>query len=139
MTSATNETKAAVLKFEVASDELTGFHRYTNGLVSQFRGLVELKALADQQKAAIKSIHRPPLAERLDEYPIDEVESSNLVNFPPKLQPVPIRPLFLDLAWNYIDYPGRSPSAVNGTPMVPKPAAEEKKEPAQRRWFGFGR
>lgn len=138
-TSATNETKAAVQSFEIASDEFTGFHRYINGLVSQYRGLVELKALADQQKAAMKSIHRPPLAERLDEYPIDEVESTNLVNFPPKLQPVPVKPLFLDLAWNYIDYPGRSPSVVNGAPMVPKSTTEEKKEPAQRRWFGFGR
>jgi len=67
----------------------------------------------------------------------------NLVTYPPKLQPIPVKPLFFDLAWNYIDYPGRTPAAaaVNGAAnsgAESKGAAGEKKE-TRKGWFGFGR
>lgn len=85
------------------------------------------------------------MVERLDEYD-DDVDLKNLVRYPPKLQPIPVKPLFFDLAWNYIDYPGRTPAAAAATNGVTaetadekaKPAAEEKKE-TKRGWFGFGR
>lgn len=93
----------------------------------------------DQQKAAAKDIHVPPLVERLGEYPVEDVDLTRLVNFPPNLQPIPVKPLFFDLAWNYIDYPGRGTAGVNGAPAPPKSAVEEKKEPAKKGWFGFGR
>ena len=55
-----------------------------------------------------------------------------------------VKPIFLDIAWNYIDYPGREPAAKeNGAPAVggqQKAAAEEKtdEKPKKRGWFGFG-
>lgn len=60
------------------------------------------------------------------------------------MQPVPVKPLFLDVAWNYIDYPGRKKNAsgvgagdeING---VDGTRAEEKKEAGRKGWFGFGR
>ncbi|KAI7665616.1 hypothetical protein KC318_g7010, partial [Hortaea werneckii] len=72
----------------------------------------------------------------------------NLVQYPPKIQPVPVKPLFLDVAWNYIDYPGRTaevPAAKAAAPgqdtqmangIEEKPAVEQ---PKKRGWFGFGR
>lgn len=55
------------------------------------------------------------------------------------MRPVPVKPLFLDVAWNYIEYPGRKREApvtvvTNGVDMGAK---EEKKE--KKGWFGFGR
>jgi signal recognition particle subunit SRP68 len=62
---------------------------------------------------------------------------------------VPVKPLFLDVAWNYIEYPGRK---AEGKGVVGKVAETVKpvvngvqeeaqaKEPEKKRgWFGFGR
>lgn len=65
--------------------------------------------------------------ERLNQFS-QNADLSKLVPYPPQMQPVPVKPLFLDVAWNYIDYP----HAAEKQP----PAAEEKKG---RGWFGFGR
>jgi signal recognition particle subunit SRP68 len=79
--------------------------------------------------------------ESLTEYPgSGKVDLTRLVEWPPKLKPVPVKPLFFDTAWNYVEYPGRTPAAsataskgeVNG-------AKEEPQQPASRGWFGFGR
>jgi signal recognition particle subunit SRP68 len=136
---AATEADERLPKLQIDSNDLQGFHRYIGGIVSQYRALVELRNLIDQQKAATKDTYRPPLVERLEEYPVEEVDLTSLVNFPPKLQPVPVKPLFFDLAWNYIGYPGQTPPGANGGPTTPKTAAEEKKEPAKKGWFGFGR
>jgi signal recognition particle subunit SRP68 len=107
--------------------------------VSQYHGLVELENISAAQKAD-KSRWKAPIIERLDEYD-DDLDLTNLVTYPPKLQPIPVKPLFFDLAWNYIEYPGRTPEAVNSDivdGVAPKKAAEEKKE-TKKGWFGFGR
>jgi signal recognition particle subunit SRP68 len=126
-------------KLDIASEDLQGFHHHIDGMVSRYRALVELKTLISQQKDSATAIYRPPIVERLREYPIEDVDLTKLVNFPPKLQPIPVKPLFLDLAWNYIDYPGHATSRANGGPEAPKTAAQEKKEPAKKGWFGFRR
>lgn len=125
-------------KLDIDSKDLQGFHHHIDGMVSQYRALVELQNLMNQQKASTEGIYRPPIIERLEEYPMEDVDLTNLVNFPPKLQPIPVKPLFFDLAWNYIDYPGRATSTVNGAPAAPETAAVEK-EPAKKGWFGFVR
>lgn len=87
-----------------------------------------------------------PVVERLDDYPLSGVDLSNLVTYPPKLRPVPVKPLFFDVAWNYIDYPGRGKAAVEDGTVAANGAAQqseeekiEEKKPAKRGWFGFGR
>ncbi|KAF7509440.1 hypothetical protein GJ744_008003 [Endocarpon pusillum] len=140
-TQSIEETEASdgLSKLDVKSKDLQRFHGLIEGTVSQYRALVELKDLMDQQKASAKDIYVPPLVERLGEYPAEDIDLMKLVNFPPKLQPIPVKPLFFDLAWNYIDYPGRGTSGVNVAPAAPETAAEVKKEPAKKGWFGFGR
>ncbi|KAL8924845.1 MAG: hypothetical protein Q9172_002464, partial [Xanthocarpia lactea] len=80
------------------------------------------------------------MIERLHEYPPEGVDLTNLVTYPPKLQPIPVKPIFLDVAWNYIDYPGRpkkgTATAKEGKAEEPISKAEPKKE-AKKGWFGF--
>ena len=56
------------------------------------------------------------------------------------MKPVPVKPLFLDVAWNYIEYPGRTQQAKEPEPE--KVEVEEKKAErpqAKKGWFSFGR
>lgn len=110
-----------------------------DGEVQRYRALVELSNLSSQNK---ETVTRQPLVERLNDYPAKgEVNLTNLVTYPPKLEPVPVKPLFFDAAWNYIEYPGREVE-----PEAPSKAAEpapagKGEQPAQQKkgWFGFGR
>jgi signal recognition particle subunit SRP68 len=136
---ASSEAKGCLPKLDIEPDDLRDFSHYMEGLMSKYQALVELKNLIEQRRTGAKDVCMPPLAERLDQYPIEDVDLANLVNFPPKLQPVPVKPLFFDLAWNYIDYPGRAPSGVSDEPVTLKEAEEVKKESTKKGWFGFGR
>lgn len=103
-------------------------------LVAQYRGLVSLEKISAD--GASKSANERPVIERLHEYSGDGMDVDHLVPTLPQLQPVPVKPLFLDVAWNYIDYPreGRDePQEASAT------ATEEKKGGGRRGWFGFGR
>lgn len=136
---ALDKTSQGPPKLEVTSGQLKALSQYVQGMVSQYRGLVELTNISAAQKAD-KGRWKSPIVERLDEYD-DDLDLTNLVTYPPKLQPIPVKPLFFDLAWNYIEYPGRAPAAVNGNTVDgagSKNATEEKKE-TKKGWFGFGR
>ena len=113
-----------------------------DNLVTQFRALVELSHAGEHQGAARSvAIHTQPLIERLDDYPSTDLDLHNIVAYPPKIEPVPVKPLFFDLAWNYIDYPGRQTRSANGVFEAASKAsvkADEKKE-ARKGWFSFGR
>jgi len=115
--------------------------------VSQHRALVELDEGSSVRStsgsaAGTESGHAAPLIERLDEYPATGVDLTRLVTYPPRLEAIPVKPLFFDIAWNYIQYPGRAVQAPpNGDQVTvdgDKGKAEEKRE-AKRGWFGFGR
>ena len=135
--SGTQTTDGKPPNLDVTPAQASNLHSLLQGLVSQHRALVELH---DIQSANAKKTTNPapPLIERLDEYPPDDVDLANLVTYPPKIEPIPVKPLFLDVAFNYIEYPGRtrrSPEkAVNGVAEEAKGGEEKKKG-----WFGFGR
>ena len=123
---------------DITQTQASNLHSLLQSLVSQHRALVEL---ANIQSASIPGkMANPvsPLVERLDEYPPHGVDLTKLVTYPPKVEPIPVKPLFLDVAFNYIEYPGRirkvNGKAVNGVTEGAK-GGEEKK----RGWFGFGR
>jgi signal recognition particle subunit SRP68 len=57
----------------------------------------------------------------------------NLVAWPPKLQPVPVKPFFFDIAYNYIGLEAKEGEVKK---EVVKTKVEEKKpEPAKKGWF----
>ncbi|KIW22367.1 uncharacterized protein PV07_12259 [Cladophialophora immunda] len=145
-------------KLDLSPQHLTQTTAVLNKLVTQFRALADLESLANAAKPSLKdtaqasAIKPAPLIERLshNEY-IANLDLTNLVNYPPKLRPVPVKPLFFDLAWNYIKYPGqKGPEDDGGAEDVQMGGveeevngkvakSEEEQRPAKRGWFGFGR
>lgn len=85
---------------------------------------------------ASKLASERPVIERLHEYSGDGLDLSHLVPVLPQLQPVPVKPLFLDVAWNYIDYPREDQGPAQGTTAEEVP---EERKSSRRGWFGFGR
>lgn len=142
-------------RLNVSSSDLARSVSTLKKLITQYRALADLKALtqsslpsADQNVR--QTIKPAPLIERLgrNEY-VENIDLNNLVNYPPRLRPVPVKPLFFDIAWNYIIYPSQKTAlesqvvATNGGPAdedasaIPEQKQEQK--PAKRGWFGFGR
>lgn len=73
------------------------------------------------------------------------MDLERIVEYPPKMEVVPVKPLFLDVAWNYIGYPDKSAAGgqqgeVKGQEkQVQGGAEQEAAKPQKRGWFGFGR
>jgi signal recognition particle subunit SRP68 len=103
-------------------------------LVAQYRGLVTLEQVTAEE--ASQSSQRP-VVERLQHYAGSGLDLNNLVPFPPQMQPIPVKPLFLDVAWNYIDYPREGPAASQAAAPAQADAPEEEAK-GRRGWFGFG-
>ncbi|RMZ70130.1 signal recognition particle [Pyrenophora seminiperda CCB06] len=132
-------------KLEVSAEQTQTLKTNLENLNSHYRGVVALSQLFANSDTASKAglANAAPVVERLNEYPSSgSVDLKNLVTWPPKLKPVPVKPLFLDVAWNYIEYPGRERQVQEPEPEPAKAPVEEKKEEksqAKKGWFSFGR
>jgi signal recognition particle subunit SRP68 len=124
----------------VSSDEAQFLKDLLDGEVQRYRALVELANLSGTSKNDAGA-NAQPLVERLNQYPAKGVNLENLVTYPPKLEPVPVKPLFFDAAWNYIDYPGRKLENVaeNGVKEPTPVKGAEQTAQQKKGWFGFGR
>jgi len=133
------EARSQVPRHYVTSEQATKLKTITQGLVVQFSGLVEMDNLEAEaiKTEKAKAVWLAPLIERMDDYPAGGADLSNLVDYPPKLRPVPVKPIFLDLAWNYIQYPGAVKQLQAAA--TPSDSSEAQKAPAKKGWFGFGR
>jgi len=142
---------------EVTPDDAAALQNHVQAQVHRLQALAELEKF--HTNAAIaqkdKKTSAAPVIERLNDYPTPgtNVDLENLVAYPPRIEPVPVKPLFFDVAWNYIDYPGRAKRDVEQAASKvtsehkgvsggaakqetkQQPPAEEKK----KGWFGFGR
>ncbi|KKY23611.1 putative signal recognition [Phaeomoniella chlamydospora] len=124
-------------RLDISKVQLDGFGSFLRSIVIQYRGLVELHNLTkSKDKALDPSTSTVPLGKQLDQYPEHTVDLHNLVSYPPKIEAIPVKPLFFDLAWNYIEYPGQHADAVNG---ISDSQHEESRKETKRGWFGFGR
>lgn len=130
-------------RLEVSEEQAQTLKNNLANLNSHYRGVVALSQLfASSDKASKAGLtNAAPVVERLNEYPTSgSIDLKNLVTWPPKLKPVPVKPLFLDVAWNYVEYPGRAPAVQQ---PEPEPAQEEETKPerpqAKKGWFSFGR
>ena len=151
--SSTADTTAP--KLDISPSQLESTTSTLRTLVLQYRALADLQRLTstptDKSSTPESTIKPSPLIERLShkQY-IPNLDLTNLVTYPPKLRPVPVKPLFFDLAWNYIKYPGQEgpedkvtkkrdvkmggvDDGVNGDKVE---KGEEK--PVKKGWFGFG-
>jgi signal recognition particle subunit SRP68 len=116
---------------DILPEQVKALVSVVRALVAQYRGLVTLESLSASKEDALA--HQAPLIERMDEYSGDSIDLGNLVPYPLKMQPIPVKPLFLDVAWNYVDYPRSIPAQSE------PPATVEEKKDVRRGWFGFGR
>lgn len=129
---------------DVTQEQLESLHKLLKGLLIQHRALVELHSLSSDAAKATQAKENGyiPLIERLDEYPPNGADLTKLVLYPPTLRSIPVKPLFLDIAWNYIEYPGRGRetrgAGVNGGSEETKENVEQKSQ-GRKGWFGFGR
>ncbi|RMZ84894.1 hypothetical protein DV738_g395, partial [Chaetothyriales sp. CBS 135597] len=145
----TPTTATGAPKLDVSSAALTAATTNLEHLVTQYRALCNLKSVGTTATANTGS--EPPLIQQLHLNRYNpKVDLSNIVNYPVKLVPIPVKPLFFDIAWNYIQYPrqggggGREEqSLANGHKTEAKGTSarveKEDKPAAKRGWFGFGR
>lgn len=125
----------------VSPSEVHFLKNLLDGEVQRHRALVELSNLTETTQKDLMS-RGLPLVEKLNEYPASGVDLQNLVSYPPKIEPVPVKPLFFDAAWNYIEYPGRGidKGAVSArSPSVTSEKVAEQTTQQKKGWFGFGR
>lgn len=125
------------LNIDIRASDIQFLHNLLKGELQRCRALVEIDNLrAKSSVGGTKST--TPLVRRLFEYPAEGADLENLVTYPPKVEPIPVKPLFFDVAWNYIDYPGKTyvaPAQSEDSQAQPgQPAGSQKKG-----WFGFGR
>ncbi|KAK4632678.1 Signal recognition particle subunit SRP68 [Fulvia fulva] len=142
-TSTSDANSPPTLDIQPATSEKLRAH--LESLTSRMHAIVEMRTLeANSAKAAEKNmISAAPLVQKLNDYPTPgtQVDLTNLVTYPPKIEPVPVKPLFLDVAFNYIDYPGRAAAAVVEKPQPQVNGVEENapQQPQKKGWFSFGR
>ncbi|POR34600.1 Signal recognition particle subunit SRP68 [Tolypocladium paradoxum] len=131
-------TNAFPWNVEVTPEAVDSLGQLLNGELQRHRAIVHIDNLRkDGKDGAGNGVKGVPLIERLHDYPAHGVDLDNLVEFPPKMGLIPMKPIFLDVAWNYIDYPGKAPPETpSATPAEP---VEEPAPQPRRRWFGFGR
>ncbi|KXG53646.1 Signal recognition particle subunit SRP68 [Penicillium griseofulvum] len=122
-----------VPKLDVSQVQTSTLQSTLRDLVARYRGLVTLEKLTAEE--ASQSSQRP-VVERLQHFAGSGLDLNNLVPYPPQMQPIPVKPLFLDVAWNYIDYPREGQQQAPTHPQAQAQAPEE--ETKRRGWFGFG-
>ncbi|KAI1004938.1 hypothetical protein K3495_g3279 [Podosphaera aphanis] len=111
-----------------------------DGEVKRYSALVETFNL-NESTDSNELNNQSPLIERLNLYPAGGVDLSNIVAYPPNLEPCPVKPLFLDVAWNFIKYPGREEVGPKSDSLSKNISLKESEQggQAKKSWFGFGR
>ncbi|KAF3904943.1 hypothetical protein ABW20_dc0109879 [Dactylellina cionopaga] len=133
--------------FSIPSDRLTILSTELKANVQRYHALAEMDRLAQQSVALTQKLaFKRPLIENLGAYPENGVDFANLIDFPPKVKAVPVKPIFFDIAWNYIEYPGteKEVAAVTSAPSASEPmevdnVQREDSAQQKRGWFGWGR
>ncbi|KAF3067163.1 Signal recognition particle subunit SRP68 [Daldinia childiae] len=132
-----SSSESSPRNIEIRPGDIQFLRNLLKGELQKCRAIVEIDNLRQKTTNATPPGARAPLVQRLFEYPAEGVNLENLVEFPPKVNLIPVKPLFFDVAWNYIDYPGKVPAAAPAAEPEQKP--EQPAQPQKKGWFGFGR
>ncbi|KAK4204974.1 hypothetical protein QBC40DRAFT_272097 [Triangularia verruculosa] len=136
-----DDGKSAPRNIQVTNQHVGLLRDILGGELQRSRALVEIHNLNKPTSASQTGGAGKPLSSQLLNYPAGGVDLNNIVTYPPQLEPIPVKPLFLDVAWNYIEYPSKQrPVAAaqersKGIEKEPEPEVK----PQKRGWFGFGR
>jgi signal recognition particle subunit SRP68 len=128
------------LKLDIAPSSLTSLASHLKSLTLHHRALVELQNHIENSALAAKKhlTSAAPVVERLGEYPAaGHVDLEKLVEWPPRLRAVPVKPLFLDTAWNYIEYPGRGGEKEKAGMVANVEEKADEGGKKKKGWFGF--
>ncbi|KAL6896368.1 hypothetical protein GGI43DRAFT_115785 [Trichoderma evansii] len=124
------------LSLDISPASIKFLEQVVDGELQRHRAIVHVDNLRKKQVQIDEYQSHAPLVEKLHEYPIGGADLDNVVEFPPSLEVMPVKPIFLDVAWNYIHYPQKEVEAAD----TQGAEAAEAEKPAQKRgWFGFGR
>ncbi|KAF5123710.1 Signal recognition particle subunit SRP68 [Metarhizium anisopliae] len=130
-----NQQQTTPVSIDVTAEAVSYLSSLLNGELQRYRAIVHMHNLRDAESVAAKGDFDSPLISKLHTYP-RRVNLRNIVEFPPKMELIPMKPIFLDVAWNYIDYPGKTPVP---TAALRPSSVETKEQPKKKGWFGFGR
>ncbi|CAH0015521.1 unnamed protein product [Clonostachys rhizophaga] len=136
-TGSADSDDSAPLHVDLSNDDIAFLIKLLTGELQRHRAIVHIENLRKENSKDSPT----PLIERLHEYPSGGINLASIVEFPPKKAAIPVKPIFLDVAWNYIEYPGKTTQAAAATPAQAAPAPNKPAEPqpAKKGWFGFGR
>ncbi|KAL7628087.1 signal recognition particle subunit srp68 [Parahypoxylon ruwenzoriense] len=131
----TSSSESSPRNIEIRRTDIQFLYELLRGELQRCRAIVEIDNLRAKATNTTPPGARVPLVQRLFEYPAEGVDLEHLVDYPPKVEPIPAKPLFFDVAWNYIDYPGKEPAFA----PEPEQKTTQPTQPQKRGWFGFGR
>jgi signal recognition particle subunit SRP68 len=136
-----------VPNLEISQQQASFLTGHLQSLTHQYRALAQLTK--DAAGSAQTGTTQPgPWIEHLHEYPASgsSVDLTRLVDYPARLRAVPVKPIFLDLAWDYVDFPGQDRptkttlvgKAVDTVKETIGPNEGAQKPEGKRGWW-FGR
>ncbi|KAI5865083.1 hypothetical protein GGS23DRAFT_557601 [Durotheca rogersii] len=131
----TSSPNASPRNIEIRQTDIQFLSDLLRGELQRCRAIVEIDNLQKKEANKTPPEARVPLVHRLFEYPAEGADLDHLVDYPPKLEPIPVKPLFFDVAWNYIEYPGKEPAAA----PAPEQSTAQPSQSQKKGWFGFGR
>lgn len=139
-TKASKVSESSIRSVDVTQDDAKFVYQLLQGELQRSRALVEISSLRKQNASNASKPKAYSLIDRLNEYPAGGVDLENILVYPPKIETVPVKPLFLDVAWNYIGYSDNgAPAAAATKQKAAEQPSEADKQPQKRGWFGFGR
>lgn len=140
LSSSNTPSSSTPRNIDVTASDVQSLHNLLTGELQRSRALVAILNNTTRKETKSSGVSKP-LAAQLSSYPTGGVDLENIVTYPPQLEPIPVKPLFLDVAWNYIEYPSKGQQAAGQvTERAPEAGASaEDAKPQKRGWFGFGR
>ena len=132
------------LNINVSGESAEFLHGILLGELQRYCALVHITTLkaSSQTETSLRTALRSPLSERLGEFPEGDVNLGKIIEHPPTISPIPVKPIFLDVAWNHIDYPRLDSGSVKSKVVSSEPSSTDNpvdQTPSKRGWFGFGR
>lgn len=95
----------------ITSIHATQLKSFLEALVTRFTALIQLQEYNNANVSGAKD--HPPLIDTLNKYS-ENVNFGRLVPLPPRIEGVPVKPIFFDIAWNFVGYPGQTEEKAGG-------------------------
>lgn len=113
----------------VTSHDAASLKHHLEALVTRYIALIQLQDYISKSTKASPATHAP-LIDTLETYN-EKVDFQNLVPIKNskewKLDPVPAKPVFFDIAWNFVSYPGEGAAEGKKEAKAPEQESSSRK------------